>query len=108
MFTFSQVLIKRLAGEAEARLTQARMNMTPEERLANYPVSMFDVAPQDQIVRYGDGQAMSVPAEQGADFPKLMQDAEDGMRSYEASRPVPQQYVIPQSVPDMLRKMVNK
>ena len=98
---------RRLAGEAEARLTQARMNMTPEERLANYPVSMFDVPVQDQIVRYGDGQAMSVP-EQGTDFPKLMQDAEDGMRSYEASRPVPQQYVIPQSIPAMLRKMVNK
>jgi hypothetical protein len=28
---------KRLAGEAEARLTQARMNMTPEQRLAQYP-----------------------------------------------------------------------
>lgn len=28
---------KRLAGEAEARLTQHRMNLTPEERLAQYP-----------------------------------------------------------------------
>lgn len=28
---------RRLAGEAEARLTQARMNLTPEERLAQYP-----------------------------------------------------------------------
>lgn len=28
---------RRLGGEAEARLTQARMNMTPEERLAQYP-----------------------------------------------------------------------
>ena len=52
---------QRLAGEAEARLTQARMNMTPEQRLANYPVSMFDVPVEQQIVRYGDGQAMSVP-----------------------------------------------
>ena len=28
---------QHLAGEAEARLTQARLNMTPEERLAQYP-----------------------------------------------------------------------
>lgn len=28
---------QRLAGEAEARLTQARMNMTPEERANSYP-----------------------------------------------------------------------
>src|SRR5574343_48383 len=28
---------QRLAGEAEARLTQARMNMTPEQRRAQYP-----------------------------------------------------------------------
>lgn len=28
---------QRLAGEAEARLTQARMNLTPEQRLAQYP-----------------------------------------------------------------------
>lgn len=32
---------RRLAGEAEARLTQARMNMTPEERLASYPYDML-------------------------------------------------------------------
>lgn len=43
---------KRLAGEAEARLTQARMSMTPEQRLANYPVSQFDVPVDQQIVRY--------------------------------------------------------
>jgi len=43
---------KRLAGEAEARLTQARMNMTPEQRLANYPVSQFDIPVEQQIVRY--------------------------------------------------------
>jgi len=46
---------RRLAGEAEARLTQARMNMTPAERAASYPPSMFDVPVENQIVRYGDG-----------------------------------------------------
>lgn len=28
---------QRLAGEAEARLTQSRLNMTPEQRMAQYP-----------------------------------------------------------------------
>jgi len=50
---------QRLAGEAEARLTQSRMNMTAGQRAASYPPSMFDVPVKDQIVRYGDGQAMS-------------------------------------------------
>ena len=45
-------LYKRLAGEAEARLTQARMNMTPEERLMSYPYDMLDV-PQDQLIIRG-------------------------------------------------------
>jgi hypothetical protein len=55
----------RLAGETEARLTQSRMNMTAAERAASYPPSMFDVPVKDQIVRYGDGQAMSVPERNG-------------------------------------------
>jgi len=52
---------RSLAGEAEARLTQARMKLTPEERLAQYPVSQFDVPVDQQIVRYGSGEARSVP-----------------------------------------------
>jgi hypothetical protein len=51
----SQTWYKRLAGEAEARLTQSRMDMTGAERAANYPPSMYDVPVGDQIVRYGDG-----------------------------------------------------
>ena len=46
---------RRLAGEAEARLTQARMPMTMEERLATPPWTMFDVPEAQQIVRFGDG-----------------------------------------------------
>ena len=42
---------KKLAGEAEARLTQARMNMTPQQRAESYPPSMFDVPVEMQIVR---------------------------------------------------------
>jgi predicted GNAT family acetyltransferase len=35
---------QRLAGEAQARLTQSRLNLTPEERLQNYP---FEYKPKD-------------------------------------------------------------
>lgn len=58
---------KRLAGEAEARLTQARMNLTPAERAAQYP---YDPAYFEQatgvplnslIVRKEGGNAMSMP-----------------------------------------------
>ena len=49
----------RLAGEAEARLTQARMPMTMDERLTTPPWTMFDVPESQQIVRFGDGPAMS-------------------------------------------------
>ena len=48
---------QRLAGEAEARLTQSRMNMTAPERAASYPPSMFDVPVKEQIVRYGNDVA---------------------------------------------------
>ena len=52
---------RRLAGEAEARLTQARMPMTMDERLATPPWTMFDVPEAQQIVRFGDGPAMNAP-----------------------------------------------
>lgn len=43
---------RKLAGEAEARLTQSRMNMTPEQRLASFPYDMLDV-PQEQLIIRG-------------------------------------------------------
>lgn len=58
---------QRLAGEAEARLTQARMNMTPEQRLAQYPYEpeyfqkATGVPLSDLIVRKEGGTAMSLP-----------------------------------------------
>jgi len=58
---------QRLAGEAEARLTQSRMNLTPEQRLAQYPYdpAYFEQATgnrlADLIVRKDGGKAMSVP-----------------------------------------------
>lgn len=56
----------RLSGEAEARLTQARMNMTPEERLAQYPFEpeYFEQAtgvPIDQLItRFDNGQPVGM------------------------------------------------
>jgi hypothetical protein len=44
---------RRLAGEAEARLTQKRMNMTAAERAKRPPWMDFDVPESDQIIRYG-------------------------------------------------------
>lgn len=46
---------KRLAGEAEARNVQTRMDMTPEQRLAEPPWTTLDVPEDDLIVRMGDG-----------------------------------------------------
>ena len=51
---------KRLAGEAEARNTQARMNMTMDERIALPPWVTQDVPTDQQIVRFGDGPAMAI------------------------------------------------
>lgn len=51
-----------LMGEAEARLTQRRMNLTPEERLTNYPFEYtgqtgygLDVKPEDLIQMSPEG-----------------------------------------------------
>lgn len=43
---------RRLAGEAEARATQARMNMRPAERRATFPYDSYDV-PVDQLIVRG-------------------------------------------------------
>jgi len=40
-----------LAGEAEARATQARMNMTPEQRRAMFPEESYDVPINELIIR---------------------------------------------------------
>lgn len=44
-------LYRRLAGEAEARLVQKRMDMTPDERRARPPWLDYDVPESQQIVR---------------------------------------------------------
>jgi hypothetical protein len=44
-------LYQRLAGEAEARATQARMNMTPAQRQAMFPEESYDVPINELIIR---------------------------------------------------------
>ena len=51
---------KRLAGEVEARNTQARANMNDAERNATSPQSTADVAERDQIVTFAKGLAEMV------------------------------------------------
>ena len=51
---------RRLAGEAEARNTQARASMTAAERQATSPQSTADVAERDQIVMFARGLAEMV------------------------------------------------
>ncbi len=46
---------QRLAGEAEARNVQTRMNMTPEERRAKPPWETLDVPESELIYRKGSG-----------------------------------------------------
>jgi len=42
---------RRLAGEAEARATETRMNLTDEERRAKFPYESYDVPKSNLIVR---------------------------------------------------------
>ena len=51
---------KRLAGEAEARQVQARMDMSPAERAYKPFYADYDVPEADQIVRYLDGPSAMV------------------------------------------------
>ena len=55
---------KRLAGEAEARATQARRDMTPQERTQEYPYASYDVPPEDLLTKppreYAGGGAVGM------------------------------------------------
>jgi hypothetical protein len=46
-----QQAYQNLAGEAEARATQARMNMTAEQRRATFPEESYDVPLNELIIR---------------------------------------------------------
>jgi hypothetical protein len=53
---------RRLAGEAEARATQFRANMTPEQRAQDYPYSSYDIPEEDLLTKppkeYSGGGAL--------------------------------------------------
>ena len=51
---------KKLHGEAEARNSQTRMDMTAEERKGSHPYDTMDVNPEDTIVHFSDGTSMSI------------------------------------------------
>jgi len=58
----AQEYYQRLAGEAEARATQARRNMTPAQRAQEYPYSSYDIPEEDLITKppreYSGGGAL--------------------------------------------------
>ena len=54
MFPYSEhEAYRRLAGEAEARATQARMNMDMAQRRATFPLDSYDVPVNQLIIRGG-------------------------------------------------------
>lgn len=52
-------LYMRLAGEVEARNTQARMNMTEEERKETFPSTTQDYDDEQQLIYFSDGSTVS-------------------------------------------------
>lgn len=58
---------RRLAGEAEARAAQKRLDYTPEQRRAIYPLDDYDV-PIDELILRGqsDGPQMAIGAWHGS------------------------------------------
>jgi hypothetical protein len=58
---------KKLAGEVEARNTQARQTMTEDERRATSPNATQDIPDSDVIVVFNGKDAMSAPAPANAD-----------------------------------------
>lgn len=73
----------RLAGEVEARNVQTRMDMTPEQRLAEPPWTTLDVPEADQIVRGATGgpqmsQAL-LPMDEASRMARAETSARDGV-----------------------------
>lgn len=74
----------RTAGEAEARLVQKRMDLTPKERRARPPWLDYDVPESDQIVRFGSGEGASVSSN-GPKYPMAPRDRWYGEANYETT-----------------------
>jgi hypothetical protein len=66
-----------LAGEAEARNVQTRMNYSPEQRLDEPPWTTLDVPESDMIVRGAtDGSQMSIPMDEASRMARAKETAE--------------------------------
>jgi Large polyvalent protein associated domain 23/Large polyvalent protein-associated domain 1 len=61
---------ERLAGEVEARLAQARLDMSPAERLADYPIDQMDVMVKGQVLM--PARAESSPVDTGCFVGKVL------------------------------------
>jgi len=48
----AMLFYQRLAGEAESRAVQERMLMTPSQRKETFPLSSYDVLPEDVITKF--------------------------------------------------------
>ena len=71
---------KRLAGEAEARNVQTRMDYSPEQRLDEPPWTTLDVPEADQIVRGAtDGSQMSIPMDEASRMARAETSKRDGI-----------------------------
>ena len=68
---------KRLAGEAEARNVQTRMDYSPEQRLDEPPWTTLDVPESDMIVRRGDGGSQMNPGDPLSAAAALQKQYED-------------------------------
>ncbi len=73
----------RLAGEVEARLTQARLDMSPLERRAGYPLDDMDRPVAGQALRFG-GKAPDL-VHDGVHIGKIV-DLSDGVATQKVNR----------------------
>ena len=75
--TVAERMYKSLAGEAEARNVQTRMDYSPEQRLDEPPWTTLDVPEADQIVRGAtDGSQMSIPMDEASRMARAKETAE--------------------------------
>lgn len=74
---------KRLAGEVESRLTQARIDMSPDERAAGYPLDDMDLAVPGQVLMSA-GKAAALVAD-GFHVGKVI-DVADGVATQKINR----------------------
>lgn len=75
---------KLTAGEIEARDTQARRNLTPEQRKAIAPYSSENIAPESAIVLYAQPATFSMAAISDDRYLELAKDPETNREALQA------------------------